>query len=65
MILVSWELMLFLFIYYTLPKAQSIAQSCLTQRRSQKYMKHVTQPLRSADISFLSPEIGRFCYIRK
>ena len=28
-------------------------------------MNHVTQPLSSADISIFSPEINKFCYIKK
>ena len=32
---------------------------------SQKYINHVTQPLSSADISISSPEINKFCYIKK
>ena len=39
---------------YTLPKI-----------RSQKYMNHVTHLLISADISNFSPEISKFCYIKK
>ena len=31
----------------------------------QKYMNHVTQPLSSTDISIFSPEINKFCYIKK
>ena len=37
----------------------------LTQRRSKKYMNHVTQLLSSADISIFSREISKFCYITK
>ena len=28
-------------------------------------MNHVTHPLSSADISIFSPEINKFCYIKK
>ena len=28
-------------------------------------MNHVTQPLTSAEISIFSPEISKFCYIKK
>ena len=28
-------------------------------------MNHVTHPLASADISIFSPEISKFCYIKK
>ena len=34
-------------------------------RKIQKYINHVTHPLSSADISIFSPEISRFCYIKK
>ena len=43
----------------------NLAQLYLTQRRSKKYMNHVTHPLSSADISIFSPEISKFCYIKK
>ena len=43
----------------------NLAQLCLTQGRSEKYMNHVTHSLCSADISFFSPEITKFCYIKK
>ena len=31
----------------------------------QKYMNHVTEPLDSAKISVFSPEIRKYCYIKK
>ena len=34
-------------------------------KKIQKYINHVTHPLSSADISIFSPEITRFCYIKK
>ena len=43
----------------------NLAQLYLTQRRSKKYMNHVTHPLSSADISIFSSEISKFCYIKK
>ena len=43
----------------------NLAQLYLTQRSSKKYMNHVTHPLSSADISIFSPEISKFCYIKK
>ena len=43
----------------------NLAQLYLAQRRSKKYMNHVTDPLSSADISIFSPEITKFCYIKK
>ena len=39
---------------YTLPKEDP-----------KKYMKHVTQPLSSADISIFAPEISKFRYIKE
>ena len=39
-------------------------QLYLTQRRSRKYMNHVTHPLSSADIRIFSPEISKFCYFK-
>ena len=43
----------------------NLAQLYLTYRRSKKYINHVTQPMSSADISIFSPEISKFCYIKK
>ena len=43
----------------------NLAQLYLTQRRSKKYMNHVTHRLSSADISIFSPEISKLCYIKK
>ena len=43
----------------------NLAQLYLTQRRSKKYMNHMTHPLCSADISISSLEITKFCYIKK
>ena len=34
-------------------------------KKTQKYMNHVTHPLRSADMSIFSTEISKFCYIKK
>ena len=39
---------------YTLPKEDP-----------KKYMNHVTHPLSSAHFSICSPEISKFCYIKK
>ena len=39
---------------YTLPK-----------KDPKKYMYQVTHPLISTDISIFSPEISKFCYIKK
>ena len=43
----------------------NLTQLYLPQKRSKKYLNHVTQLLSSADISIFSPEISKFCYIRK
>ena len=43
----------------------NLAQLYLIFKRSSKYMIHVTHPLSSADISNFSPEISKFCYIKK
>ena len=37
----------------------------LLKEDAKKYINHVTQPISSADISILSPEISNFCYIKK
>ena len=34
-------------------------------KKSNKYMNHMTHPLSSADISIFSPEISKFCHIKK
>ena len=43
----------------------NLAELYLTQGRPKKYTNHVTHPLSSADISIFSPEISKFCYIKK
>ena len=43
----------------------NLANLCLTQRWSKKYMNRVTLPLISADITIFSSEISKFCYIKK
>ena len=43
----------------------NLAQLCFTQRRSKKYMNHVTHPLNFAGISIFSRDISKFCYIKK
>ena len=42
-----------------------LAQLYLTYGRCENYMNHKTYSLRFADISIFSPEISRFCYIKK
>ena len=48
-----------------IPPRRNLAQLNLTERRSEKYMNHVTHPLTFADISIFSPEIIKFCYTKK
>ena len=43
----------------------NLAQLYLTYGRSKNCINHVTHPLSSADISIFSPEINKFCYIKK
>ena len=43
----------------------NLAQLYLTSRRPKKYMSHVTHSLSSAGNSIFSPEISKFCYIKK
>ena len=43
----------------------NLALLYLTKRRSKKYMNHVTHSLSAADITIFSPEIIKFCYIKK
>ena len=37
----------------------------LSKGRSKKFINRVTHPLSSADIRIFSPEISKFCYIKK
>ena len=43
----------------------NLAKLYLTERRSKKYVNHVTYPLSSVHTSIFSPEISQFCYIKK
>ena len=43
----------------------NLSQLYLTWKRSKKCMNHVTHPLSSVYIGILSPEISKFCYIKK
>ena len=43
----------------------NLAQLYLTKRRSKKLYDHVTHPLSSADKNIFSPQISKFCYIKK
>ena len=44
---------------------RNLAELYLAQGRFRKYINHVTHPLSSPDISIFSPEISKFCYIKK
>ena len=52
-------------ICHTYPTMMKLGKLYLTQRRCKKYMNHVTHLLSSAEISIFSPEISKFCYIKK
>ena len=55
------------FLIYVLHILQwwHLAELYLIQRRSKKYINHLTGLLSSADISIFSPEISKFCYTKK
>ena len=42
-----------------------LAQLYLTQRKSKKYINHMTHHLSSASISIFSTKISKFCYTKK
>ena len=44
---------------------RNLAQLYLTKNRSKKYVHQVTHLLSSADLNNFSPEISKFCYIKK
>ena len=53
-------------ICHTYPTMMKLgAVILLPKEDSKKYMNHVTHLLTSADISIFSPEISKFCYIKK
>ena len=52
-------------ICHTYPTMTKLGTVIAYLKKIQKYMDHVTQPLTSADISIFSPEISKFCYIKK
>ena len=52
-------------ISHTYPTMMKFGTVIPYLRRSKTYMNHVTHPLTSADITIFSPEISRFCYIKK
>ena len=43
----------------------NLARLYFSQRKSKKYMNHLTHHLSSTDISIFSPEFSKFCYITK
>ena len=52
-------------ICHTYPTMMKLGTVIPYPKKIQKYMNHVTHPLSSADISIFSPEISKFCYIKK
>ena len=51
-----------LFYYPTMMKLGTVIPY---PKKIKKIMNHVTRVLSSADISIFSPEISKFCYIKK
>ena len=52
-------------ICHTYPTMMKLGTVIPYPKKIQKYMNHVTHPLSSADISIFSPEISKFCYMKK
>ena len=52
-------------ICHTYPTKMKLSTVILYPKKIKKYMNHVTRPVSSADISIFSPEISKFCYIKK
>ena len=52
-------------ICHTYPAMMKLGSVIPYLRKIQKCINHVTHPLSSADISIFSPEISKFCYIKK
>ena len=52
-------------IYHTYPTMMKLGTEIPYLQKIQKYMNHLTHPLRSAEMSNFSPEISEFCYIKK
>ena len=51
--------------YHTYPARMKHATVIYYLNKTQKYTKHVTQPLSSVDINIFPLEISSFCYIKK
>ena len=52
-------------ICHTYPTMMKLGTVIPYLKKIQKYMNHVTHALSSTDISIFSPEITKFCYIKK
>ena len=52
-------------ICHTYPTMMKLGTVIPYLKKIQKYKNHVTHTLSSADISIFSPEISKFCYIKK
>ena len=52
-------------ICHTYPTIMKLDTVIPYLKKIQKYVNHVTHPLSSADINIFSPEISKFCYIKK
>ena len=52
-------------ICHTNPAMIKLCTIILYLKKIQRYMNHVTHSLNSDDISIFSPEISKFCYIKK
>ena len=52
-------------ICHTYPAMMKLSTVIPYLKKNQKNMNHVTHPFSSADISIFSPEISKFCYIKK
>ena len=52
-------------ICHTYPTMRKLGSYTLPKEDPKKYINHVTHHLSSADISIFSPEIIKFCFIKK
>ena len=52
-------------IYHTYPIVMKLGTVIPYLKKIQKYINHVTHYLSSADISIFSPEMSKFCYMKK
>ena len=57
--------MFHLLLHFLQDTHKCIHRNTFTKRISKKYMNHVTHTPSSADISIFSPEISKFCCIKK